>query len=30
VDSPTRILVGLLSAIVVVALIAWIGTELVL
>jgi hypothetical protein len=30
VDSPSRILVGLLSAIVLVALIAWIGTELVL
>jgi hypothetical protein len=30
VDSPARILVGLLSAIVVVALIAWIGTELLL
>ena len=30
VDSPARILVGLLSAIVLVALIAWIGTELVL
>jgi hypothetical protein len=29
-DSPLRILVGLLSAIVVVALIAWIGTELLL
>jgi hypothetical protein len=28
VDSPGRILVGLLSAIVLVALIAWIGTEL--
>ncbi len=30
VDSPSRILVGLLSALVLVALIAWIGTELVL
>jgi hypothetical protein len=30
VDSPSRILVGLLGALVVVALIAWIGTELVL
>jgi hypothetical protein len=30
VDSPSRILIGLLSAIVLVALIAWIGTELVL
>jgi hypothetical protein len=30
VDSPSRILLGLLSAFVVVALIAWIGTELVL
>jgi hypothetical protein len=29
-DSPSRILVGLLSAFVLVALIAWIGTELVL
>jgi hypothetical protein len=30
VDSPSRILLGLLSALVLVALIAWIGTELVL
>jgi hypothetical protein len=30
VDSPARILAGLLGAIVVVALIAWIGTELLL
>jgi hypothetical protein len=30
VDSPSRILLGLLSAIVLVALIAWIGTELML
>jgi hypothetical protein len=30
VDSPSRILLGLLSAFVVVALIAWIGTELLL
>ena len=30
VDSPSRILVGLLGAVVLVALIAWIGTELVL
>ena len=30
VDSPSRILIGLLSAIVLVAVIAWIGTELML
>jgi hypothetical protein len=30
VDSPSRILLGLLSAFVLVALIAWIGTELML
>jgi hypothetical protein len=30
VDSPSRILIGLLSAFVLVALIAWIGTELLL
>jgi hypothetical protein len=30
VDSPSRILAGLLGALVVVALIAWIGTELLL
>ena len=30
VDSPSRILIGLMSALVLVALIAWIGTELVL